>query len=89
MTVLTGLNPWTVVVHLLVSLALIAVAVLLLLRSSELPLAAAPAVPPPLRLLARGLLGGLAVVLCSAPWSPAPARTRATPTRRDGLDPLW
>lgn len=62
-TVLTGLNPWTVAGHFLVSALLIAVAVLLWRRSHEPPGATVPVVPSALRLLTRGLLVVVAVVL--------------------------
>ena len=62
-TVLTGLNPWTVMGHFLLSMLLVATAVVLHRRSTEPPGPTVPVVPSPLRLLARGLLGVVAVVL--------------------------
>ncbi|MDQ3464145.1 MAG: COX15/CtaA family protein [Actinomycetota bacterium] len=62
-TVLTGLNPWTVMGHFLLSMILIAAAVVLWVRSTESPGPTAAVVPRPLRLLTRGLLAVLAVVL--------------------------
>ena len=62
-TVLTGLNPWTVMGHFLVSGVLIAVAVLLYRRSREPAGVTLPVVPVPLRLLGRGLLSVVATVL--------------------------
>jgi len=62
-TVLTGLNPWTVMGHFLLSMLLISTAVVLLHRSHELPGTRVPVVPVPLSLLTRGLLAVLAVVL--------------------------
>ncbi len=62
-TVLTGLNPWTVAGHLLISLVLIAVAVIMHRRSHELPGPTVPVVAAPLRLLTRAMLGVVAAVL--------------------------
>ncbi len=62
-TVLTGLNPWTVMGHFLLSMLLVATAVVLHRRSNETPGPTAPVVPAPLRLLTRGLLGVVAMVL--------------------------
>jgi heme a synthase len=56
-TVLTGLNPWTVAVHFLVSIVLTAVATVLWLRSRE-PGVGQPLVRRPIALL----VGGIAVV---------------------------
>ena len=55
-TVLTGLNPWTVMGHFLVSSVLIALAVVLHQRSREGDLPPAPLVGPPLRRLGTALL---------------------------------
>ncbi|MBA2554726.1 MAG: COX15/CtaA family protein [Geodermatophilaceae bacterium] len=62
-TVLTELNPWTVMGHFLLSMLLIAAAVVLWVRSNEAPGGTAAVVPAPLRLLTRGLLAVLAAVL--------------------------
>jgi len=62
-TVLTGLNPWTVMGHFLLSMLLISTAVVLWVRCQEPPGPTAAGVPPPLRLLTRALLAVLAVVL--------------------------
>jgi heme a synthase len=69
MTVLTGLNPWVVMLHFLCSMALIGLATLLYDRASRasrpagaIGAADAP-VHPLLRRLSLGLLGVLAVVL--------------------------
>jgi heme a synthase len=69
MTVLTGLNPWVVMLHFLCSMTLIGLATLLHDRASRasrpagaIGAADAP-VHPLLRRLSRGLLGVLAVVL--------------------------
>jgi cytochrome c oxidase assembly protein subunit 15 len=62
-TVLTGLNPWTVMAHFLLSMTLLAVAVVLLQRSAEGDGPTAPLAPPALRQLAQGVLAVVAVVL--------------------------
>ena len=87
-TVLTGLNPWTVGLHLLLSMALIAVAVVLHQRSREGDAPPRWLVAPPLKVLAGGLLvlvgATLAVgtvVTGSGPHSGDPA------AGRNGLDP--
>ena len=87
-TVLTGLNPWTVGLHLLLSMALIAVAVVLHQRSREGDAPPRWLVAPPLKALAGGLLvlvgATLAVgtvVTGSGPHSGDPA------AGRNGLDP--
>jgi cytochrome c oxidase assembly protein subunit 15 len=61
-TVLTGLNPWTVAAHFLVSMVLVAVATTLWLRSRE-PGVGRPLLRRPLELLVRGIAGVTAVVL--------------------------
>jgi cytochrome c oxidase assembly protein subunit 15 len=61
-TVLTGLNPWTVAAHFLVSMVLVAVATVLWLRSRE-PGAGLPLVRRPLVLLVAGIAAVTAVVL--------------------------
>ena len=87
-TVLTGLNPWTVGLHLLLSMALIAVAVVLHQRSREGDSPAVWLVAPQLRGLAAGLLVLVAATLAvgtvvtgSGPHSGDPA------AGRNGLDP--
>jgi cytochrome c oxidase assembly protein subunit 15 len=55
-TVLTGLNPWTVMGHFLLSMLLLAVAVVLLWRTGEDDGPARPLVPRPLQQLAYGVL---------------------------------
>ncbi|MEJ7628232.1 MAG: COX15/CtaA family protein [Nocardioidaceae bacterium] len=62
-TVLTDLNPWVVSFHLLSSLAMIAVAVVLLRRVDELDRPANPTVPRPVVVLTRALLVVAALVL--------------------------
>ena len=61
-TVLTGLNPWTVAAHFLISMALVALATVLWLRSRE-PGVGRPLVRRPLRLLVTGIAATTAVVL--------------------------
>ena len=61
-TVLTGLNPWTVAVHFLVSTVLVAVSTVLWLRSRE-PGVGQPLVRRPLALLTGGIAAVTAVVL--------------------------
>jgi cytochrome c oxidase assembly protein subunit 15 len=87
-TVLTGLNPWTVMAHFLVSMVLIALAVVLHQRAREGDLPPRPLVAAPLRRLGAGLLGVVAVTLVagtvvtgSGPHSGDPAAGRT------GLDP--
>jgi cytochrome c oxidase assembly protein subunit 15 len=52
-TVLTELNPWVVALHLLVSLAMVGVAVVLIRRVDETDRPARPTVPAPVVLLGR------------------------------------
>ncbi|MEX5718108.1 COX15/CtaA family protein [Geodermatophilus maliterrae] len=61
-TVLTGLNPWTVAAHFLISTVLIAIATVLWLRSRE-PGVGRPLVRRPLALLVRGIAAVTAAVL--------------------------
>jgi cytochrome c oxidase assembly protein subunit 15 len=61
-TVLTGLNPWTVAAHFLISMALVALATVLWLRSRE-PGVGQPLMRRPLALLVSGIAGVTAVVL--------------------------
>jgi cytochrome c oxidase assembly protein subunit 15 len=62
-TVLTGLNPWTVMSHFLLSMVLLGVAVALHWRTGESDGAVRPLVPLPLRQLSYAVLGVVAVVL--------------------------
>ena len=87
-TVLTGLNPWTVMGHFLLSMVLIALAVVLHARAGEGDLPPRLLVPPPLQRLGYGLLALVAatlvagtVVTGSGPHSGDPAAGRT------GLDP--
>ncbi len=61
-TVLTGLNPWTVAAHFLLSMVLVALATVLWLRSRE-PGVGRPLVRRPLALLTAGIAAVTAVVL--------------------------
>ena len=62
-SVLTDLNPWVVMGHLMVSMVLIALATVLYHRIGEGDGAAVPRIPPRLRQLSLGLLALTAVVL--------------------------
>jgi cytochrome c oxidase assembly protein subunit 15 len=86
-TVLTGLNPWTVAAHFLLSMVLVAVATTLWLRSRE-PGVGRPLLRRPVALLVRGIAVVTAVVLVlgtvvtgSGPHSGDPAAGRT------GFDP--
>ena len=86
-TVLTGLNPWTVAAHFLVSSALVAVATVLWLRSRE-PGVGQPLLRRPFPLLVAGIAAATAAVLVlgtvvtgSGPHSGDPKAGRT------GLDP--
>lgn len=86
-TVLTGLNPWTVAVHFLISMALVVVTTILWLRSRE-PGVGEPLLRRPLALLVTGIAAVTAVVLAigtvvtgSGPHSGDPEAGRT------GLDP--
>ena len=86
-TVLTGLNPWTVAAHFLLSMALVAIATVLWLRSRE-PGVGQPLLRRPFVLLVSGIAVVTAAVLVlgtvvtgSGPHSGDPAAGRT------GLDP--
>jgi cytochrome c oxidase assembly protein subunit 15 len=86
-TVLTGLNPWTVAAHFLLSMVLVAVATILWLRSRE-PGVGQPLLRRPFVLLVSGITAVTAVVLAlgtvvtgSGPHSGDPEAGRT------GLDP--
>ncbi|TFV72857.1 heme A synthase [Blastococcus sp. CT_GayMR20] len=86
-TVLTGLNPWTVAAHFLVSMVLVAIATVLWLRSRE-PGVGRPLLRRPFVLLVQGIAAVTAVVLVigtvvtgSGPHSGDPEAGRT------GLDP--
>jgi cytochrome c oxidase assembly protein subunit 15 len=87
-TVLTGLNPWTVMGHFLLSMVLIGLAVVLHHRAREGDLPPRPVVPLLMRRLTQGLLAVTAVTLAlgtvvtgSGPHSgdPRPAAPASTP----------
>ncbi|MGZ4444732.1 MAG: COX15/CtaA family protein [Nocardioidaceae bacterium] len=87
MTVLTGLNPWLVAAHFLLSMVLVAVATTLWLRSRE-PGVGLPLLPRPFLMLAAGIAAVTAAVLMvgtvvtgSGPHSGDPKAGRT------GLDP--
>jgi cytochrome c oxidase assembly protein subunit 15 len=87
MTVLTGLNPWLVAAHFLLSMVLVAVATILWLRSRE-PGVGSPLLSPPFLLLTRLVAVVTAAVLLvgtvvtgSGPHSGDPKAGRT------GLDP--
>jgi cytochrome c oxidase assembly protein subunit 15 len=91
MTVLTGLNPWVVMLHFLCSMTLIALATLLHDRASRpagtIDAADAP-VHPLLRRLGFGLLGVLAVVLyLGTVVTGSGPHAGDADARRTGLDP--
>jgi cytochrome c oxidase assembly protein subunit 15 len=88
-TVLTGLNPWTVMGHFLLSMVLIAVAVVLHQRAGEGDLPPRPLAPVLLRRLTQGVLAVTVVTLVlgtvvtgSGPHSGDPAAGRT------GFDPV-
>jgi heme a synthase len=62
-TVLSDLNPWVVALHLLLSLAIIAVAVTLVRRVDEEDRPPAPTVPRPVAMLTRAMFGSVWAVL--------------------------
>lgn len=61
-TVLTGLNPWTVAAHFLISMVLVSIATVLWLRSRE-PGVGQPLIRRPLVLLVHGIAAVTALVL--------------------------
>jgi cytochrome c oxidase assembly protein subunit 15 len=62
-TVLSDLNPWVVALHLLLSLAIIAVAVTFVHRIDEEERPPSPTVPRPVMMLTRGMFGAVWAVL--------------------------
>lgn len=71
LVVYTKLNPYLVAVHFLLTMVLVAVAVVLVYRArrSYAPGTARPLVPGPFRLLGWGMTGLLAVVLCAGSFT--------------------
>ena len=87
-TVLTGLNPWTVMGHFLLSMVLIALAVVLHQRAREGDLPPRPLVAAPLRRLAALLLVLVAVTLATGTVVTGSGPHSGDPTAgRTGLDP--
>jgi cytochrome c oxidase assembly protein subunit 15 len=87
-TVLTGLNPWTVAFHLLVSLVMICVSVTLLRRIGEPDGPPVPAVHPALVWLVRGIfvVGWVVLYLGTVVTGSGPHAGDAS-APRNGLDP--
>ncbi|RYU11424.1 heme A synthase [Nocardioides iriomotensis] len=87
-TVLTDLNPWIVAFHLLVSLAMIAVAVTLLRRVDEGDGPAVPTVPPAITHLARlTFVVGWAVLYLGTVVTGSGPHAGDLSSPRNGLDP--
>ena len=87
-TVLTELNPWTVAFHLLVSMAMICVAVTLLVRVDEPDGPAALAVPDGVAWLVRGLFGvGWVVLYLGTVVTGSGPHAGDADAPRNGLDP--
>jgi cytochrome c oxidase assembly protein subunit 15 len=87
-TVLTGLNPWTVALHLLVSMAMICVAVVLLQRVDQPDTPAVLAVPPSVEWLVRLVFvtGWVVLYLGTVVTGSGPHAGDAD-APRNGLDP--
>ncbi len=87
-TVLTDLNPWTVALHLMVSMAMISVAVVLVQRVREPDGAAVPAVPQSIGWLVRLLfvVGWVVLYLGTVVTGSGPHAGDAD-APRNGLDP--
>jgi heme a synthase len=87
-TVLTDLNPWVVAFHLLVSLAMIALSVVLLRRLSEGDGPALPLVPGGVRWLAGAIvLTGWLVLYVGTVVTGSGPHAGAANAPRNGLDP--
>jgi cytochrome c oxidase assembly protein subunit 15 len=87
-TVLTGLNPWTVMGHFLLSMVLLALAVVLHRRAGEGDLPPRPLVPHLLRRLTQGLLAVTAVTLVLGTVVTGSGPHSGDPTAgRTGFDP--
>lgn len=88
-TVLTGLNPWVVAFHLLVSLALIAVSVVLLRRLREGDGPARLVVPRPTAWLVRGtFVAGWAVLYVGTVVTGSGPHAGDLTAPRNGMDPV-
>ena len=87
-TVLTGLNPWTVAFHLLVSMAMICVAMTLLVRVGEPDGPVTPTVPGGVAWLVRGLfVVGWAVLYLGTVVTGSGPHAGDADAPRNGLDP--
>ena len=87
-TVLTGLNPWTVAFHLLVSMAMICVAVTLLVRVGEPDGPVSLTVPGGVAWLVRGLfVVGWAVLYLGTVVTGSGPHAGDADAPRNGLDP--
>lgn len=87
-TVLTGLNPWVVMGHLLISMDLIALATVLYARVARRPGESVPLVEPALRGLIIGVLALTGVVLyLGAVVTGSGPHAGAAEAPRTGLDP--
>jgi cytochrome c oxidase assembly protein subunit 15 len=87
-TVLTSLNPWVVAFHLLVSMAMIQVAVLLLRRLREGDGPAVPTVPVPVGWLVRAtFLAGWVVLYLGTVVTGSGPHAGDLDAPRNGLDP--
>ncbi len=88
-TVLTDLNPWIVAFHLLVSLAMIGVAVVLIRRLGEGDGPAVPTVPSALTALTRGtFVTGWVVLYVGTVVTGSGPHAGDADAPRNGLDPL-
>jgi heme a synthase len=87
-TVLTGLNPWIVGAHFVISMAMTAGAYVLWKRTAEPDAPRVPAVPAPLRTLARGLAAvSAAVILVGVVVTGSGPHAGDAETPRNGFDP--
>lgn len=87
-TVLTDLNPWTVALHLMVSMAMISVAVVLVQRVGEPDGAAVPAVPESIGWLVRLVFGvGWVVLYLGTVVTGSGPHAGDADAPRNGLDP--
>lgn len=87
-TVLTGLNPWSVMAHFLLSMVLIALAVLLHRRVGEGDEPPRPLAPVPLRRLGEGLLVVVGLTLAAGTVVTGSGPHAGDPSAgRTGLDP--